>query len=946
MSKKSASPGAHEAPSALSERQLRRSVITAVLLAALLPPFVGGTLMGLVGFYPMPEFYLIFFSYGGAYVLSVVLVSLWIALRAVELIVALPRIEPAQAAREVQKLFARLPWILLFSVSVYSSGGALAADFSLEAMGIHQYSLRDHLLNQLGLIPVVLITSFPIFFHFIDSLGRYLAPRGIVVTAVPLWVKITMLGVVTPMLVDSLLIGYFYNRTGYFEAETLAAWLSLLVLALGGTWFAWRSLRLGIAPLQAFIDAQAGSLDRPALASLTPMSLDELGPLTANIAALLDSQRKLTDDLQRSESLANTVVDHANALVVVLDREGRILRFNHACEALSGFSFDEVKGRYPWETFLPAEDADEIRRNAFEALANNPSAMRGRFSNYWQCKNGERRLTEWFNTVQLTAEGRMDFMIAVGNDITERAAAEQAKERQRQELERLVNERTNALADALTMNQQVLATSAAGILVYRESGPCVFANEAMARLAGSTVELLLKQNFREVSTWKSAGLYEPALATLSDGVLRVREYHLVTSFGKEAWFEASFARFTRAGENHLLLMANDITQRKQAESELIRTRDQAEQASKAKSAFLARMSHELRTPMNAILGFCQVLEMEPRLDRELRGFVGEIHRAGDHLLEMINDLLDLSRIESGKLAFAVEATPLRPLVERAMQIVQPMLAAQQIDMHKPDVPDLHVLADAARLRQVLINLLSNAIKYNRPGGRVDIECRQLADERLQLRVTDTGPGLSTAQISKLFRPFERLGAEFGAVDGAGIGLALSKQLSELMGGELGVESTPGQGSTFWIELPQLKLASKTAAAPPTSEQGAKLRVLYVEDNPANLRVVEAMLRRQPWLQLLSATTGEDGLELARRVKPDVVMLDIQLPGISGYEVLAALQDDPGTRGIPVIALSADAMPLDIETGLKAGFRRYLTKPVKTSELLEAIAAAMGQPLPS
>jgi len=938
--------GRPDAPSALGEQQMRSNVIASVLLAALLPPFVGGTLMGLVGFYPMPEFYLIFFSYTGAYVLSVVLASLWLAFRAVERIVALTRTGPAQAALDAQKLFAKLPWILLASVSIYSIFGALSADFSLESMGLHHYTASDHWLNQFGLIPVVLITSFPIFFHLIDSLGRYLGPRGITVTAVPLWVKITTLGVVTPMLIDSLLIGYYYNRTGYFEFETLVAWLSLLGLALGGTWIAWRSLRLGIAPLQAFIGSQAGVLDERVLENLTPLSLDELGPLTANIAALLNSQKVLTDDLRRSESLASAVIDHAGVLVLVLDSEGCILRFNHACEALSGLSSDEVKGRHPWETFIPPEEADAVRQHVFEAFLNNPAAMQGQFTNYWQHKNGQRRLTEWFNTVQLDAEGRLEFLISVGADITERSATEHAKERQREELERLVSERTNALADALTMNQQVLATSAAGILVYRESGQCVFANEAAAKMVGGTTEQMLRQNFREAPTWKPAGIYDVALATLNDGEPRVREYHMVTSFGKEAWFESSFSRFTRAGENHLMLMASDITQRKQTETELIRARDEAQHASKAKSAFLARMSHELRTPMNAILGFAQVLEMEPALDPDLRGFVAEIHRAGDHLLEMINDLLDLSRIESGKLAFAVEATRLRPLIQQALQIIKPMQSTQQIVIHEHDIPSLHVLADAARLRQVLLNLLSNAIKYNRPGGQVDIECRQLGGKRLQLRITDTGPGLTEEQIKLLFRPFERLGAEFSAVDGAGIGLALSKQLTELMGGELGVESTPGQGSTFWIELPLALSASKGTAAPaPAADQGKKLCVLYVEDNAANLRVVEAMLRRQPSLQLLTATNGEDGLELARRVKPALILLDIHLPGMSGYQVLAALQDDPGTRDIPVIALSADAMPLDIETGLKAGFRRYLTKPIKTNELLEAIAAVLVRPLP-
>jgi CheY-like chemotaxis protein/two-component sensor histidine kinase len=335
-----------------------------------------------------------------------------------------------------------------------------------------------------------------------------------------------------------------------------------------------------------------------------------------------------------------------------------------------------------------------------------------------------------------------------------------------------------------------------------------------------------------------------------------------------------------------------------------------------------------------------VLEAEPTLDPELLSFVGEIHRAGDHLLEMINDLLDLSRIESGKLSIAVETTRLRPVLDQSIKLLQAMLSDKQVSLHGASCDaSVQLLADKTRLRQVLLNLLSNAIKYNRQGGRIDIELRPVPGERLQVRISDTGPGIPPEKIKRLFRPFERLGAELTSTDGVGIGLVLSKQLTELMGGTLGVESAPGQGSTFWIELPMAQGAAEveaTAAPAPQEHAAEKIRVLYVEDNAANLRVIVAMLRHRPDLQLLSATNGEHGLEMARGLQPDLILLDIHLPGMDGYEVLAALQSDAQTRDIPVVALSADAMPIDIETGLKAGFRRYLTKPVKFDELLEVL----------
>jgi signal transduction histidine kinase/CheY-like chemotaxis protein len=359
---------------------------------------------------------------------------------------------------------------------------------------------------------------------------------------------------------------------------------------------------------------------------------------------------------------------------------------------------------------------------------------------------------------------------------------------------------------------------------------------------------------------------------------------------------------------------------------------EAVRASQAKSEFLSRMSHELRTPMNAILGFSQVLEIEP-LSAEQQSFVREIHQAGEHLLELIDDLLDLSRIESGRMAIAVEAVALGGAVEQAVQLVKPLLQQRELTLIDECAKDVIVLADATRLKQVLVNLLSNAAKYNSQGGSVRVDSRLLDGNRIRLSVTDKGAGIAPEKIGKLFKPFERLGAELTAVEGTGIGLAISKRLVELMGGTIGVDSAPGQGSTFWIELPLAQAAADSAAAPSAAD---KFKVLYVEDNAANLKVVEAMLRRQPNLTLLAASNGEYGLELAQRYLPQVILLDIHLPGMDGYAVLKELQSRPETRDIPVIALSADAMPLDVERGLGAGFRHYLTKPIIIAELVATI----------
>ena len=393
-----------------------------------------------------------------------------------------------------------------------------------------------------------------------------------------------------------------------------------------------------------------------------------------------------------------------------------------------------------------------------------------------------------------------------------------------------------------------------------------------------------------------------------------------------------------------LLIGIDNSVRKQVESELQNAKAVAEKANLAKSDFLSSMSHELRTPLSAILGFAQLMESgSPSPTTSQKRSIDEILKAGWYLLELINEILDLALIESGKLSLSPEPLSLAEVMHECQAMVEPQAQKRDIRMTFPrfEIP-YFVKADRTRVKQVLINLLANAIKYNKVGGTVVVDCTASTSERIRISVKDTGEGLTPDKLTQLFEPFNRLGKEAGIEEGTGIGLVVAKRLVELMGGVIGVESTLGVGSVFWIDLnltaePQPAAAEPTAVAQAQVQADAQLRtLLYVEDNPANLMLVEDLIARRPDIRLLSARDGIRGIEIARASRPDVILMDINLPGISGIQALKILRADPATAHIPVVAISANAIPRDIEKGLEAGFFNYLTKPIKVHQFMDAL----------
>ena len=389
---------------------------------------------------------------------------------------------------------------------------------------------------------------------------------------------------------------------------------------------------------------------------------------------------------------------------------------------------------------------------------------------------------------------------------------------------------------------------------------------------------------------------------------------------------------------------------KEKNVELESAKSVAEKANLAKSEFLSSMSHELRSPLNAILGFAQLMESDtpPPTPTQIES-IGQILQSGWHLLTLINEVLDLAKVESGHAPLSHEPVSLAEVLFECQKMIGPQAQQRGIHMIFPQFEKTYFInADRTRVKQILINLLSNAIKYNTMQGTVEVKCAEIVPGRIRVSIRDTGAGLSPEKLEQLFQAFNRLGQEAGGEEGTGIGLVVAKRLVELMGGVIGVESTVGMGSVFWFELmsidePSLSVEEIEVAAlsQPHVPRDSRLHtLLYVEDNPTNLQLVKKIIARHPDLSLLTAVDGYSGIEIARVSLPDVILMDINMPGMNGYEALKILQSDPTTAHIPVLAITANAMPRDIKHGMEAGFFRYITKPIMVNELLEALNVAL------
>lgn len=639
-----------------------------------------------------------------------------------------------------------------------------------------------------------------------------------------------------------------------------------------------------------------------------------------------------TAALEASDQRSRQLFDDApiGMAVVALDND-KFKQINARFAEMVGYSEQELMTRTPLDITHP-EDLAETQRLVKEMLGGG--VERCCVEKRYLRKSGDILWATRTACIIRDKDGNArDFLVMV-EDITERKRAEEA-----------VREGQRKLQAALETNQLIMDNSQDVICTVDESGRFVTINEASEALWGFSPDELIGRRYMELvhpddhlATEKSAAeiLETGRITDFVNRYIR-KDGSVVSVLWSVSW---------SASKKMLFCVAHDVTERARIEAALRDAKEEADRANYAKSEFLSRMSHELRTPLNAILGFGQLLERQnPTAQQSAR--VEHIMSAGRHLLNLINEVLDLSRIEAGHLQLSVEPVGVSEVLEEALDLLRPLATdrAMQLVVDAQLDEDLFVLADRQRLKQVLLNLLTNAVKYTAVSGRVAVSVQHSGPTTTRIVVSDTGAGIATEKLARLFTPFDRLDVEPSGVEGTGLGLALCQRLMHAMAGDIGVESKVGEGSAFWIELPAVDSPLKalprnrTRAVEDVSTAQAG-KILYIEDNLSNLTLVEEMLAEQPGIELLTAMQGGLGLDLARRHSPDLILLDLHLPDLRGHEVLARLRQDEITRDIPVVVISADATARQIQRLMAAGARSYLTKPLDIGDFFRVIDEVM------
>jgi PAS domain S-box-containing protein len=698
----------------------------------------------------------------------------------------------------------------------------------------------------------------------------------------------------------------------------------------------------------------------PAVVSVTALRDDQNAIIGYLLIGTDNTARKQAEEaLLKAGALQSAIFNSANFSSIATDAKGVIQIFNVGAERMLGYAAQDVMNKRS-----PADisDSQELIARAkslsaeagvtitpgFEALVFKASrGIEDIYELTYIRKDGSRFPAVVSVTALRDDQNAIIGYLLIGTDNTARKQIEGEQ--------KILAQR---LRDHQFYTRSLFESNIDALITTDPSGIITDVNKQMEVLTDCTRDELIGAPFKNyftdperaeasiklVLSEKKVTNYE-LTAHARGGKETVVSYNATTFYDRDRTLQGVFAA------------ARDVTERKRLDQvlqekniELEGARSVAEKANQAKSDFLSSMSHELRSPLNAILGFAQLMESDVPVPTPSQGeSIAQILQAGWHLLKLINEILDLAKVESGQVPLSEEPVLLTDVMLECQNMIEPQALARGIRMSFPSlVVPQYVLADETRLKQVLINLLTNAIKYNKKNGTVEVEYSARPSGRMRISISDTGSGLFPEQLDQLFQAFNRLGQDGGAEEGTGIGLVVAKRLVELMGGSIGVESIVGVGSVFWFELisvAQPKLPSHTKEDRVIDEyhlprQSRPHTVLYVEDNSANMKLVAQIISRYPAIHLLTASNGTSGIEIARDSQPDVILMDIKLPGINGFEVLKILRQDPATAHIPVLAISANAMNLDVDRGLKAGFFDYITKPIKVSGFMEALELAM------
>ena len=712
---------------------------------------------------------------------------------------------------------------------------------------------------------------------------------------------------------------------------------------LGSVLIGWLLLRLAVfSRLKGFAAVTGMLAEGRTNVEIPTVGPDELAIMRTSLQSLrnaVNERQRATQALRESEERLRAIIDNSPNAVYLKDTTGRYTLVNASTAEAQGFDSKEMIGKTAFD-HLPKDTAEKIAAQEAEVFET------GKVS--WQeletTTEGGQSVSLMVKFPVVDSNGVITAVGTIATDITEQKQSEKdllaarEKAEQQSKLQRII-----------------LDNVGQGILVFHENGQPLLWNDLATRFTGIPDALLAKDlTLDRCNRYQFKEFYfeEDTIRVVGDFDRRRKagERDFVVTYQRRGidgrnWVQASLRSLA---DGMVVQTYQDITDLRQAIDAAQQAQRLAEDANRAKSDFLSNMSHELRTPLNAIIGFTEYVlddDSDP-ITSEQHQSLSQVLKAGRHLLLLINDVLDLSKIETGAISLSPEPVDPGLVIDECISLMATFAAGRNVEVRNTlaSAPLPSIEADRVRFKQVFLNLLSNAIKYNTDCGHVFIEEGPAEPDMLRIGVRDDGPGIAEDRLAQLFDPFDRLGAESSAVEGTGIGLTITKSLVDQMGGRIWVESAIGKGSTFWLEMPISEDSTERRVDPGEIEHGLAADVgglvLYIEDNPANLELVRMIINRQASLDFIDAPTGEIGIRRARSETPDVILLDINLPGLDGFEVLERLSALPETRHIPVIALTAAATESDVKRGQAAGFFSYLTKPVSARDLLATIGRAL------